>query len=122
MSLACRSARARFIAGSVVGATEIDSKDPMGHSVGTDLNTLRAMSLPAFVAYFASVGAFAGLVAWLLAFAGHLVFEISRPSWTTLLWAIVRGAILAGVVGLALRWFWRRRRGGDGENRRSEES
>jgi hypothetical protein len=76
-----------------------------------DLNTLRAMSLSRLVAYLAVVGGLAGLFAWMLVFGGHIVFEISRPTWTSLLLAIPRGSLFAIVLGLVLRWYWSRRRG-----------
>ncbi len=79
--------------------------------MSTDLNTLRAMSLPRLVAYLAVVGCLAGLFAWMLVFGGHIVFEISRPTWTSLLLAIPRGGLFAVVLGLVLRWYWSRRRG-----------
>ena len=83
----------------------------MKNRMSTDLSTLRAMSLPRFVAYFAVVGGLAGLFAWKLVFGGHIVFEISRPTWTSLLLAISRGSLFAIVLGLVLRWYWSRRRG-----------
>lgn len=77
-----------------------------------DLSRLRAMSPPRLFAYLALVGGLAGLFSWLLVFAGHLVFDITRPTRTALLWAIPRGALFAIVLGLVLRWYGGRRQNG----------
>ena len=81
--------------------------------MSSDLGTLRALSLPRFVAYMVVVGGLSGLLAWMLVLGGHMVLGIGKPSLPSLLWAIPRGALFAVVLGMVLRWHWRRRRGPD---------
>jgi hypothetical protein len=71
------------------------------------------MSLPRLIAYLAGVGGLAGLFAWMLVFGGGVLFDISRPTWTSLLWAILRGSLFAVILGFALRWYWNRSPGRD---------
>ena len=68
------------------------------------------MSLPRLAGYLVVVGGVAGLLAWSLVMVGHLLFEISKPSWTSLLLAILRGSLFAVLLGFALRLWWRDRR------------
>jgi hypothetical protein len=68
------------------------------------------MSLPHLAGYLVAVGGVAGLLAWGLVLVGHLLFEISKPSWTSLLLAIPRGSLFAVLIGFALRLWWRDRR------------
>ena len=54
-------------------------------------------------------GAAAAVLAWSLAFGLYLVFDASRPTMGSLGFAILRGAVLALLLGLALRsWIGRR--------------
>ena len=78
--------------------------------MNSEFRRLRAMSLPLFLGYLALVGGLSGLLAWTLVLGGHFVFGISKPSLPALLFAIPRGSLYAVVLGLALRWYWNRRR------------
>ncbi len=73
----------------------------------TDLGALRRMAVPHFVGYLVVVGALSGLFAWCLVLAGHLAFDIDRPTWLALLLAIPRGSLYALIVGFGLRLWWR---------------
>jgi membrane associated rhomboid family serine protease len=74
----------------------------------TSLRSWRTMGTWSLVLYLATVGAFAGLAAWTMAFAGHLLFDIGRPSGIALVLAIPRGAVFGVVLALILRVYWNR--------------
>jgi len=74
----------------------------------SDWSIYRALSLWSLVARLALLGAFAGVASWALVFALHLLFEVSKPSITSLLWAIPRGALFGALLGLILYSRWRR--------------
>jgi len=82
-----------------------------------NLGWLGRMSVPQFVGYFVAVGAFAGVLAWCLVLAGHLAFDIGRPTWLALLLAIPRGSLYALIVGFGLR-LWLRGRGDKADERK----
>ena len=81
----------------------------------TDRGALRRMSVPRLVGYLVGVGALAGVLAWCLVLAGHLAFDISRPTWLALLLAIPRGSFFALILGFGLRLWWRVRGGEAGD-------
>jgi cell division protein FtsX len=64
-----------------------------------------------FILRFASVGAFAGLASWVLAYALHWVFDISKPSTMALVWAVPRGALYGVILALILWMCWSRTEG-----------
>ena len=64
---------------------------------------LGRMSPPHLVGYLIVAGALAGVFAWCLALIGHFAFQISRPTWLSLLLAILRGSLFALIVGFGLR-------------------
>jgi len=70
--------------------------------------SLRAMKRGALVRYLAAVGGFAGLIAWLFAYAAAGVFDIGKPSVLALVLAIPRGALYGVILALILRAYWRR--------------
>lgn len=76
----------------------------------TTLRSWYAMGRWVFFARLASVGAVAGFATWALVFAGSLVWDIDPPSVATLVWAMLRGAVFALILGFILIVFWRRRR------------
>jgi hypothetical protein len=82
----------------------------------TGLRTYRAMGKWSLVGRLAAIGAFAGFVAWALAFAAGPIFGVGRPSGIALLLAIPRGAIFGVVLALILRVYWNRPRGQDEPN------
>jgi hypothetical protein len=77
----------------------------------SDLNTLRAMSRSTLVSYVALIGAVSGFVAWAMMVVAHWVFGIDRPSVTSLLLAIPRGALYGAVIALILHAYWKRHPG-----------
>ena len=84
----------------------------------TTLRSWIAMGKWSLVARFAAIGAFAGFASWALVFAGHLLFDIGRPSGIALVLAVPRGALFAVVLGLILRAYWiRRHRQGGSDDR-----
>jgi hypothetical protein len=78
------------------------------------LTTLRSWYLAGrriFVARLAAVASAAGLASWLLALALHPLFGVNRPSRVQLLFALVLGAFVGGVLGFALGAYWDRTSG-----------
>jgi len=73
----------------------------------TDLDAFRRMSVRSFIVYLIVVGAVSGVFAWCLVLAGHLAFDIDRPTGLALLLAIPRGSFYALIVGFGLRLWWR---------------
>jgi len=76
----------------------------------TSLRSLRALGRWSLVVRLATVGAFAGLAAWTLILAAHLLFDVDRPSGIALLLAILRGAVIGIILALVLRSYWNKRR------------
>ena len=74
-------------------------------------SSLRAMSLAALIVRLALAGAFAGLVAWLVALGLYSLLEASRPSWVALLLAKARGAVVGLILALVLHAYWKRNPG-----------
>ena len=72
------------------------------------MRSWHAMGKWSLVLRFAAMGASAGLVAWTVVFAAHLLFDVGRPSAVALLLAVPRGAIFGVVLGLILRAYWSR--------------
>jgi len=86
----------------------MESQSRLRQRMMTDLRSYRAMGTWSLVVRFAAVGAFAGFAAWTMAFAGHLLFDIGRPSGIALVLAIPRGAVFGVVLALILRVYWNR--------------
>ena len=82
----------------------------MKDKLNSDFRRLRTMSLPLFLGYLVLVGGLAGLGAWVLVLGGAYVFGMTAPTLPSLLFAIPRGSLFAVILGLALRWYWSRRR------------
>ena len=80
---------------------------------GMTLNwsSMRAMAQSELVVRLTAVGAVAGVLAWLLVFALHVLFEVTRPSAMALLLAIPRGAVFGVIVAVILHAYWRRHPG-----------
>lgn len=74
-----------------------------------DLEKFLSMSLPRFLRFMILTGGFAGFFAWLLVFGGSMIFDISTPTLTSLFFAMLRGSLFAIILGLILRFFWRRK-------------
>ncbi len=70
--------------------------------------SLRAMERKKLVAYLALIGGVAGLLAWLVVYAAHLVVDASKPSVLALVLAIPRGALYGVIMALILRAYWNR--------------
>ncbi|MEK6254381.1 MAG: hypothetical protein N2B05_06795 [Gemmatimonadales bacterium] len=77
----------------------------------TGLSSWYALGKWSLVLRFAAVGAFAGLVSWVLAYALHLLFDISKPSVMALLLAVPRGAVFGVILALILWMYWSRTQG-----------
>lgn len=75
-----------------------------------EITRLRAMSRSRFFGYLMLVGAFAGLLAWVLIFSCAIMLGIDKPTLPSLLFAIPRGSLYGIVLGLLLRWWWKKRR------------
>lgn len=65
-------------------------------------NTLKQKSLKSLLIYFATIGAFAGLLASALVSVAQLAFGGEGPGFASLLLAILRGAIFADILALIL--------------------
>jgi len=74
----------------------------------TTLRSWHAKGKWTLLAGLAATGAVAGFVAWAFAFAGHLLFGISRPGALALLLAVPRGALFGAILALILRAYWNR--------------
>ncbi len=74
--------------------------------MGLKLNSMRTMKRSALVVRLGLIGAFAGLAAWVLVLAGHVIFGIDRPSVVMLLLAIPRGALFGAILALFLHAWW----------------
>ena len=72
------------------------------------LEQMRAMSLPRFLGFMILTGGFAGFFAWLLLFGGSMIFEINKPTLTSLFFAMLRGSLFAIILGMILQFIWRR--------------
>lgn len=81
-----------------------------------DLSWLERWSTSRLIVYLSIVGALSAVVAWGLILAGHFVFGITKPSLSTLLYAVFRGALYALLLGFGVR-LWRRSRRGSSKNR-----
>lgn len=68
------------------------------YDLGTDVLILRLVA----------VGAAAGVAAWGLAMALHLVLGTGRPSLSSLLWAIPRGMLFGAIMGTGFAIYWSR--------------
>lgn len=77
----------------------------------TELSSWYALGKWSLVLRFATVGAFAGLVSWVLVYALHLLFDISKPSVMALLLAVPRGAVFGVILALILWMYWSRTQG-----------
>jgi hypothetical protein len=76
--------------------------------MASNWSAIRVMSRWSLVLRLGMVGALAGIVAWAVVLAAHVLFGVSRPSWIALLLAIPRGAFLGIVLALILHAFWNR--------------
>ena len=72
---------------------------------------MRAMSRSTLVARLGLVGAVSGIIAWAVMLVAHLVFGVDRPSVTSLLLAIPRGALYGVILALILHAYWKRHPG-----------
>lgn len=73
------------------------------------LDQMRSMSLPRLLGFMILTGGFAGFFAWLLLFGGSMIFEINKPTLTSLFFAMLRGSLFGVILGLILQFFWRRK-------------
>lgn len=74
----------------------------------TSGSRLTQMPVPRLIATLALAGSAAALLAWLLALGAHVLFDASRPTMSSLGWAVLRGIVFALILGLGLR-LWRTR-------------
>ncbi len=71
------------------------------------LSSYRTLSRWALVARCALWGFVAGLFAWVLVFGLHLLVDISKPTITSVLWAMPRGAMFGVILALIMHARWR---------------
>jgi hypothetical protein len=75
------------------------------------LSTYRSLSRWALAARLALVGFVAGFFAWVLALGLHFLVGVTKPTKTSLLWAMPRGALFGLILALILHGWWRRNPG-----------
>jgi len=63
------------------------------------------------IARFAIWGFIAGLLAWSLVFGLHILADVGKPTLTSLLWAMPRGAFFGAILALIMHVWWQRHSG-----------
>ncbi len=79
--------------------------------MGLNWGSMRVLSRSSLALRIGLVGAVAGLAAWGVVLAGHVLFDIGRPSVAALLLAIPRGALFGVIMALILHAYWKRHPG-----------